>query len=266
MALSLETDTIKPPRILIYGPEGVGKTKFGVQSEKPVFIQTEDGLIAHPEVAKFAPAKTYDQFIKNLEEVAFENHDYKTLVIDSLDWLEPLIWQQVCIENNVKSIEDALGGFNKGKDTAAQDIWRDYLSKLDHINKERKMTIIQIAHSQIKPYNGPDTQAYDRFSIKLHENKSGNGAAALLFEYSDIVLFANFYVGITKDVLPGSTTKKPKERVRGVGSGERVLYTEERPAFRCKNRFGLPEQIPFDAEGNYWNVLAQDIPYYQKAK
>lgn len=264
MALSLETNTIKPPRILIHGPEGVGKSTFGIQAERPVFVQTEDGLAAHPEVAKFAPALTYAQFIKNLEEVAFNEHDFKTLVVDSVDWLEPLIWKQICLENNnCNSIEEACGGFGKGY-TAALDIWRGYLKLLDIINKERNMTIIQIAHSQIKPYNGPDTQAYDRFTIKLHENKAGNGASSLLFEYSDIVLFANFYVGITKDTLAGSTKNAPKERVRGVGTGERVLYTEERPAFRCKNRFGLPEKIDFDAEGNYWNIIAQNIPYYQK--
>ncbi len=169
------------------------------------------------------------------------------------------------MEQNVKNIEDASGGFAKGYKTALE-IWRDYLDKLDYINQERQMTIIQTAHSQTRTYNAPDTQPYDRFTIKLHEEKSGNGAAPLLFEYSDIVLFANFYVGITKDVLPGSTKKNPKERARGIGSGDRILYTEERPAFRCKNRFSLPAEIPFDYDGAYWNVLTNHIPYYQQQK
>ncbi len=264
MALSLDTSGLKPPRILIHGVEGVGKSTFGVHAEKPVFVQTEDGLAAYPEVAKFAPATDYASFIKNLEEVAFQDHDFKTLVVDSVDWLEPLIWRQVCAESNVSSIIDAGGGYGNGY-TIALDIWRAYLKLLDIINK-RGMTIIQVAHSQIKTYSSPDTPPYDRFSIKLHENKQGVGAAALLFEYSDIVLFANFFAGTTKDVLPGSTKKNPKEKIRGIGSGERILYTEERPAHKAKNRFGLPEQINFDAAGEYWSTIAGAVPYYKGAK
>lgn len=263
MGLSLETNSAKPPRILIHGPEGVGKSRFGIQADRPVFVQTEDGLAAYPEVAKYAPAKEYAPFISNLEEIAFQDHDYKTLVIDSVDWLEPLIWKQVCTESGVTTIVEASGGYGNGY-TVALDIWRSYLELLDIINKKRQMTIIQIAHSQIKTYTAPDHPPYDRYSIKLHENKQGAGASALLFEYSDIVLFANFVAGVTKDVLAGSTKKNPKERTRGIGSGDRVLYTEERPAFKCKNRFNLPDQIPFDYTGAYWQTIADHIPYYNQ--
>lgn len=261
MTLSLAKTKINPPRILIYGPEGLGKTTFGTQANTPVFLPTENGLVAFPDVPQFPQSKTYDEVMGYLKEVRFGEHDFKTLVIDSLDWLEPLIWDKVCEQSGVKNIEDANGGYGKWT-AAALDIWREYLASLDDINQSRDMTIIQIAHAQIKRYESPDMQAYDRFSIKLQDGKSVS-AAALLFEYSDIVLFANYYVGITKDKLPGSTNKNPKERVRAIGSGERILYTEERPAFKCKNRFGLPDQIPFDAEGAYWSTIAQGVPYYR---
>lgn len=265
MSLSLAKPKIRAPRILAYGPEGVGKSTMGAQAFKPVFLPTESGLTAMTEIPQFPQAKTYDEFMDFLKEVYLEDHDYKTLVVDSLDWLEPLIWAQVCKESGVTNIEDANGGYGKWVN-AALDLWRDYLSKLDQINIERDMAIIQIAHAQIKRFDGPDQVGYDRYSIKLQESKTGTGAAPLMFEYHDIVLFANFYVGITKDKLAGSTIKNPKERIRGVGTGERVLYTEERPAFRCKNRFGLPDQIPFDSAGNYWDVLAEHIPYFKQLK
>jgi hypothetical protein len=86
-------------------------------------------------------------------------------------------------------------------------------------------------------------------------------ASALLMEHSDIVIFANYFVGITKE-------KKgfDKEgRKRAIGSGERILYTCERPAATAKNRYGLPEEIPFDHAGNYWSVIAQHVPYWGKA-
>lgn len=263
MTLSLAKAKINPPRILIYGSEGLGKTTFGTHANKPVFLPTENGLSAFPEIPQFPQAKSYDEVMSYLKEIRFNEHDYKTLVVDSLDWLEPLIWEKVCAQNNVKNIEDAAGGFGKGYN-AAIDIWREYLDALDDINQNRDMTIIQIAHAQIKRYESPDIPAYDRFTIKLQDGKIVS-AANKMFEYHDIVFFVNQFVGITKDKLPGSTNKNPKERVRGIGSGERILYTEERPAYKAKNRFGLPEQIPFDADGQYWNTIADSVPYYKKS-
>lgn len=247
MKLNIENRTHKPPRILIYGPQGVGKSTFGSLAPSPVFIQTEDGLDAIDAPA-FPLAESFTQVLQFLGELATETHDFKTLVVDSTDWLERLIHAQLCSERNVKNLEDIPYG--KGY-VMAIDLWRQYVDCLNYLRDKKEMMIIQIAHSEIKRFENPETDAYDRYSIKMHKL-----ASALLLEHSDIVLFANHVVGTKK------TQQGFNERIRAVGSGDRVLCTEERPAFVAKNRFGLPQEIPFNKDGSYWATIASHVPYF----
>lgn len=255
--LSLENnEKILPPRILIYGTEGIGKTSFGALADNPIFLPTEKGLSGHQHVQRFPISRSFADVLGYITELASKDHDRRTLVVDSLDWLEPLIWDQVCKETNETAIEKVGGGFGKGY-TYALDLWRQYLEALDYLNEEKNMTIIQIAHAQIKRYENPETAAYDRYSIKLQDGKS-TSASGLLLEYSDMVLFANYHVSIIKDEKVFN-----KERKRAIGSDERILFTQERPAYKAKNRYGLPSEIPFDKNGEYWNVIAQHVPFFK---
>lgn len=259
MSLSLEKKTHKPPRILIYGPQGLGKSTFGSLAQSPVFIQTEDGLDAIDAPA-FPLAKSYQEVLSYLKELCTQDHDFKTLVVDSLDWLEPLIFAELIRTRpqnekggTVKNIEDY--GYGKGY-AMVLDIWQEYINAINYLRNEKGMMIIQTAHAQIKKFENPETDAYDRYEIKLHKN-----AAAKIQEHCDMVLFANHYVGIKKEEKGFGN-----ERKRAVGSGDRLIYTEERPSFLAKNRYGLPSEIPFDKDGLYWATLAQHVPYFNKGE
>ena len=92
-----------PPRVLLYGTEGIGKSTFGSQAPKPVFIQTEDGL-DEIDTDKFPLATSYEQVVAALADLRNEQHDYETVVIDSLDWLERLVFDKLCAEHNTASI------------------------------------------------------------------------------------------------------------------------------------------------------------------
>lgn len=251
MTLSTEKPKNKPPRILVYGGQGVGKSTFASLAPNPIFIQTEDGL-ASITSERFPLAQSFADVLKYLGELATEEHEFQTVVVDSTDWLERLIYGQVCKERNVKTIGDiAYGaGYNQ-----AIDLWQQYIDCLNYLRDEKNMMVIQIAHAQVKRYENPETDAYDRYQIKMHDK-----ASALLLEHSDIVLFANQVVGIKKEQEGFS------KRTRAVGSGDRVLFTEERPAFVAKNRYNLPSEIPFDKEGEYWSVIASHIPFFNKGE
>jgi len=255
MPLSLATNTLHPPKILLYGVEGIGKTTFGSKAEKPVFLPTEKGLAAVHSVPQYPVAKSLTEFMGYINELATEDHDYKTLVIDSLDWLEPLIWKQVCQDNAVDNIEKAGGGYGKGW-AFALDHWNTLIQALDYLNEEKEMMIILIAHAKIKEYKNPETEPYDRYSLKLQDGKNIS-AAAKMMEYPDINIFANYFVGVKK---------VDNQNTRGVGSGERSLFTEERPAFKAKNRFGLPDTISFDKNGDYWKTIKKHVPFYNIKK
>ena len=227
---SLKSGTmLTPPRILIYGVSGVGKTTLAASAPSPVFLLTEDG-VGTLDITAFPLACSFQGVMEALDALVDEPHDFQTLVVDSLDWLEPLIWKKVAADDGKASIEDF--GYGKGY-VAALDQWRAYLEKLNRLRAEKGMAIVQIAHSVIKRFDSPEAEPYDRYEIKLHAK-----AAALVQEHSDCVLFANYRVSTTKADVGFN-----KKVNRAVGSGERVLYTAERPAFLAKNRYGFPSSM-----------------------
>ena len=135
-----------PPRILIYGTQGIGKSTLGANAPAPIFIQTEDGL-GLLDVAHFPIAKSFAEVIEALTVLATQEHGFKTLVLDSLDWLEPLIWAHIAKEHGHNSIEDF--GYGKGY-VHALDAWREYLDAINYLRNEKGMTIIQTAHADVK--------------------------------------------------------------------------------------------------------------------
>lgn len=221
----------KAPRVVLYGTSGIGKTTFAANCPSPVFICVEDGL-GSLAVDHFPLVETLDEVMSYLKQLQTEQHEYWTVVIDSLDWLERLIWQQVARDNNKSSIEEI--GYAKGY-IFALEYWSKFLAALNGL-RERGMMPFLISHALIKRFNSPTSDPYDRYQLKLHEK-----AEALVREWADLVLFATYKV----TVKPADTAKKAQ--ARGVGGTERIMYTTERPAFVAKNRYGLPEEMPFDS-------------------
>jgi hypothetical protein len=221
-----------PRRLLLYGTHGIGKSTFGAGSDRPVFVQTEDGL-GEIECDKFPLALSYSDALKALEALYTEQHPYRTVVVDSLDWMERLIWAEVCRQRSVENIEDI--GYGKGY-VFALTSWREFLTGLDALRNDRGMTVVLIAHSRIERFENPETDSYDRYVPRLHKL-----ASQIIQEWCDEVLFATYKV-YTKQTDEGFSRKKTK----GIGTGERVLYTTERPSHVAKNRLGLPDELPLD--------------------
>ena len=221
-----------PRRTLVYGTHGIGKSTFGAMAEKPIFIQTEDGL-GEIDCERFPLAQSYEDVLAALSELYTEEHDYRTVVIDSLDWLERLIWEKVCQTHKVDSIEKIP--YAKGY-VFALTHWREVIQGLTALRQQRGMAIILVAHCQIEKFANPETDTYDRYSPKLQKL-----ASALIQEWCDEILFATYEVH-TKTITEAFDHK----RVQGIGIGRRILRTTERPAHMAKNRLNLPEEIPLD--------------------
>lgn len=219
----------QPPRIMIYGSEGVGKSTFASLAPNPVFVQTEDGL-SEIDTSKFPLAKTFDDVVLQLQAVRDEQHEYGTLVIDSVDWLERLVWDRVCADYGVKSIEKADGGYGKGY-VHALTYWRQIVSILNDIRSKRGMAVILIAHAAVERFEDPEHAAYDRYTPRIHKK-----ACSLICEWVDAVLFAS------RRLRVDSTTGKAAPV--GADGGERILRTNGSPACIAKNRFGLPTELP----------------------
>jgi hypothetical protein len=222
----------KPRRVMLYGTHGIGKSTFGAMAEKPIFIPTEDGL-GDIDCESFPLAKSLGEVMAALESLYSNDHGYKTVVIDSLDWLERLIWGEVCEDEQAESIEKI--GYAKGYAFAIEK-WRTVLGALDALRSDRGMTVVVIAHAKIEKFENPETVPYDRYSPRLHKL-----ASALVQEWADEVLFATYKVHTVK-VAEGFD----KAKHNGVGTGERIVRTVERPAHVAKNRLNLPEEMPLD--------------------
>lgn len=211
---------------LLYGPDGVGKSTFGADAPNPIFLGTEEGT-NHLDVMRWPAPKAFTDCIVAIQDLCNDSRDRKTLVIDSLDWLEPILWSQIAAENKVTSIELVGGGYGKGY-TEANLHWHKMVNALKMLRE--KMHIIVLAHSQIKTFHDPTTShSYDRYQLKLNDK-----AGALWREAVDAVLFANYEV----------YAKKDSGQARAFGEGRRLIYTERRPAFDAKNRYGLPMTLP----------------------
>jgi len=230
-----------PRRVMLYGTHGIGKSSWAACAPRPIFIQTEDGL-GQIDCDRFPMPAKYEDVVDALSELYLADHPYRTVVIDTLDWLEQLIFAEVCRRKGVKNIEDI--GYAKGY-TFALTHWREVLDGLDGLRNDRGMTVVLIAHSKIERFENPETETYDRYTPRLHKHGS-----ALVCEWSDEVLFATYEVNTIR-----TDEGFDRKRERAVGKGERIVWTTERPARVAKNRLNLPDKLPLD-----WNAYAQFMP------
>ncbi len=182
----------RPRRVLCYGVHGIGKTTWAAQWPKPIFVPTEDG-VSDVDCDSVPVCKSVTDAWLAIQELAgIAEHEYQTIVIDSADWLERLIWRDLCAKANKESIADF--GYGKGYVDAARQFER-ILCKLDEArnSESRPCHIVLLAHAHIVKYESPDGASYDRFAPKLHRETSG-----LLQEWCDEVLFAQYDVVTTK--------------------------------------------------------------------
>ena len=243
------TGLARPPRTILYGTAGIGKSSFGASAEKPIFVSTEDGLDAIATSA-FPLCQSWDDVIGALDALLDEKHDFQTLVLDSLDWTERLIWQKVADDAGVKGIENI--GYGKGYKSAL-DYWRELLWRIDALREAKGMQSILLAHTKIKRFDDPLNEPYDRYMLDLHDS-----AASVLVEWCDILAFANYRISTVK-----SDVGFNQKHVRAVGAGERMLYTQEKPGWHAKSRWSLPDTMPLDyhafaqALGNAMSATAE---------
>ena len=215
-----------PLRVLCYGAEGVGKSTFAAGAPKPLWLGAEGGT-GHLDVDRLPEPKAWADVMSSLSDVRREGHDYRTLVVDPLGWLEPLCWAQVT---------GGKCGIDEGKDfgwgkgyLAALQLWRVMIAELDAIWTERSMAIVLLAHATIEQHPNPVGPSWPMYQPALHKLPRGSFA-----QWVDHVLFAQ---------VETVALKGEDKRTLGQATGVRVLHAAPSGGWLAKSR-GLPDVMP----------------------
>ena len=214
-------------KVVIYGPEGIGKSSLAARFPDPVIIDTEGGT-AHMDVRRIDKPQSWEELLSIVKEVAATAGICKTLVIDTADWAEQLITTYLCSKYKQNSIESF--GYGKGYTYMAEEFSR-LLSALDLVIAAG-IHVVVTAHAKMRKFEQPDEMgAYDRWEMKLSKQ-----TAPLLKEWCDMLLFCNYQTFV---VTSDNDTKKAQ-------GGKRVIYTAHHPAWDANTRIALPEVIDLD--------------------
>lgn len=220
-------------KVVVYGPEGIGKSTFASQFPDPVFIDTE-GSTSAMDVARFPKATSWQMLLEQIDHVRIHPDICKTLVIDTIDWAEQMCVESICDKHHKSGIEDF--GYGNGYVYTKEEFGR-FLNKLTEV-VEAGVNVVLTAHAQIRKFEQPDELgAYDRWELKLGK-KTSSQTSPLVKEWADMLLFANY-----KTVSVAVDDKGKKHKAQG---GRRVMYTAHHPCWDAKNRYGLPDEVPFE--------------------
>lgn len=219
-------------KVVLYGPEGIGKSTFAAQFPDPLFLDTE-GSTKALDVARLPRPTSWPMLGQELNFVK-ESRPCRTLIIDTIDWAEQLCIEFICSKHGKQGIEDF--GYGNGYVYAKEELGK-LLNRLEELI-ERNIHVVLTAHAQIRKFEQPDEMgAYDRYELKLGK-KTGSQTSPLVKEWADMVLFANY-----KTQSVAVDKKGQKHKAQG---GRRVMYTAHHPCWDAKNRHGLAEELPFE--------------------
>lgn len=227
--ISGKLDTAK--KVVLYGPEGVGKSSLASMFPSPIYVDVE-GSTTELDVQRLKKPSSWQMVNEQIDWAKNQYHlgVYKTLIIDTADWAESLCALSICATHKKKGIEDF--GYGKGSVYLREEFGR-FLNKLTDVT-EAGMHVVLVAHSQIVKFEQPDEMgAYDRYQLKLDKR-----VASLVKEWSDILLFLNY-----KTFSVAADDSGNKHKAQG---GRRVIHTTHHPAWDAKNRQGLPDELPLD--------------------
>lgn len=222
----------KARKVVLYGPPKLGKSTLAGATKDALMIPTED-RVAHINCDKTPVVTHYTQMQEVFNFLLNDNHPYKRVIVDSIDWLEPLIWGYLCEKNNWKSITDDHNketAFSKGLKYHAVRAWKDFLYNCD-VLRESGMDVILISHAQTIKINPPDSDEYDKWVMKIDKS-----SLAVVEEWADIIAFYN------KEIFVSKSGNALNAKGKAVTTNNRILHLSgESAAMISGNSFGLPD-------------------------
>lgn len=220
-------------KVVVYGPEGIGKSTFASRFPEPVFIDTE-GSTKDMDVARFEKASSWQMLMDQVRYVRDHPSVCRTIIVDTADWAEQMCIEFICTSHRKDGLESF--GYGNGYVYVKEEFGR-FLNLLSEV-VDAGVNAVLTAHAQIRKFEQPDEMgAYDRYELKLGK-KTSSQTSPLVKEWADMLLFANY-----KTYSVSTDDKGKKHKAQG---GKRVMYTTHHPCWDAKNRYGLPDECEFD--------------------
>ena len=236
---------VAPQRVVIYGPEGVGKSSFASGLEAPIFLDAEKSTqeldVARAEINSVRDMEQALAFLRD------EPHQFKTVILDTIDWYEEQIANSLCKKYKCDSITEIRDGFNNGYVILAEELQK-FLCALNKLSQTANVHVALLAHSEVTPFKDPMlSSTYDRYSLKLTKK-----CKPLLKEWAEAQLFYNYDTKLADH--KGTFGSK-----RGVGGSVRTIHTTHTAAYDAKNRHGLDESISVPTAGEVPQVFFEKV-------
>lgn len=247
-----KTGEMKPPRIIFYGPPGVGKTSLAASFPNPFILDIEDGVPVGVEISTAGEIEDFERVIEVMTALVKQDHNFQTLITDSLDRLEPLIWRYYCEQQGYDTIESP--GFGKGY-TEVLDVWARFLKACHLLRDKKGMTIVHVAHSTITKIDDPKLGTYSRHDIRLHKK-----ANDLFQDDVDAIIFVNKDASLVKEDEGFGKTSK-----RAEGGHVVYMYCVGMPGHVAKNRYKIPAELIYE-EGKGYEALEPYLPTTEEAE
>lgn len=225
----------KPPRILVYGQAGVGKSTWAAEWPNALFIDAEKRT-EHLDIARLE-VDSWDEILGVIGEVLAQagkgEKPYTTMVFDTVDHMEHLLFSKLCKDAGVATIEDVGGGYGKGY-TAALMQWRRFINGLEQL-RSAGITCLLLAHGHVRTFQNPEGENYDRWQLKMNTK-----AADFLREKMDIVGFASYEDKARKN--------RGDNKAKATTTGKRVIKMKHSPAYESKPGLDMPDTVELSYE------------------
>jgi|ERR1043165_899510 hypothetical protein len=231
-----------PQKVVIYGPEGFGKSSLAARFPRPFFVDTE-GSTKHLAVDRVR-VRSWSEVVSAVDHAIRQK--YGTVVIDTIDWAETFLAEHIIAKERVPNLEKVGGGYGKGFVQLGEELSRFLRGPLDAA-EEAGLHVVLISHSIPRKIEEPGQTAYDRFELDLNAKH----CAPVVKQWADAVLFGNWDLRTSK--IDGKAVAR--------GGKERQMHTQHDPLWDAKNRHDLPSPLPWE-----WESIAHIIEPKQDAQ